>query len=398
MYRLESSARAAVATLLGVIALAAVITVARAEPFRPVDPDLVLFKVGSASADRELAASEQRYRADPSSLAIALELAAAQIERGHRTSQARHFGRAEAILDAWRSRATVSAEWHVLLADIHQYRHDYVRALALLDRAIAIEPGQVRAHLMRAAIRQTRGEFEFALSDCRALLTLRESALGIVCLTQVKSSTGELGRAYELLQRQLTADQGRATDPAIRVWMMNALADMADRRGDRVAAERWLRESVGTAPDDLLARLTLSDLLLAQGRAADAAALIEDQGTTPAVLLRRAESLQARGGAAGMLIERLRRAVAEGRERGERIDGRVVARLRLLENRNCEALAAARENWRTQRESADVRLLLVTAQACGNAAAAREIAAWRASTRYEDARTDALLAAVSRPT
>jgi uncharacterized protein HemY len=196
----------------------------------------------------------------------------------------------------------------------------------------------------------------------------------------------------------LSGDQGRATDPAIHVWMLNALADMADRRGDMAAAERLLRESVGMAPDDLFARLTLTDLLLGQGRAADAAALIEDQGTTPAVLLRRAESHQARSGTAGTLIERLQRAVAEGKERGERLDGRVIARLRLLENRNCEALAAARENWKTQRESADVRLLLVTAQACGDAAAAREIVDWRARTRYEDARADALLAVLSRPT
>lgn len=392
MHRLESSARAAVSALLGVIALAALTTVARAEPFYPANPDLVLLRILGADVDRELVASEQRYRDEPDSMAKALQLAAAQVDRGRRTAEPRHLGRAEAILESWRPRATDSAEWHVLLADIHQYRHDHDRALALLDRALALDAGQVRAHLMRAAIHQTRGEFATAQSDCTRLLGLGESALGIVCLAQIKGLTGQLDRAYPLLQRQLAADEGRVTDPAIRIWMLGALAEMADRRGDVAIAERLLREAVRIEPRDLFIRLTLTDLLLTHGRAQDAKLLLQDQASTPAMLLRLAEAQRAGGGDAHALIESLQRAIAERRERGERIEGREIARLRLLETRNCEALAAARENWATQRESVDVRLLLVAARACKDHAALRDIVNWRAITRYEDVLADRLLA------
>lgn len=403
MHRIENSARVAVPALLAVIALAALITVARAEPFHPADPDLVLLRVPTAAAEHELEANERHYRAAPASIASALRLAAAHVERGRQTSQPRQFGRAEAILESWRTRAADSAEWHVLLADIHQYRHDYDSALALLDRAIALgtalDAAQVRAHLMRAAIHQTRGEFASAQSDCTRLLALGESAFGTVCLAQVKSLTGQLARAYELLQRQLAADAGReGTAPAIRTWMLGALAEMADRRGEVTVAERFLRAALAIEPRDLFIRLTLADLLLAHGRARDALAVIENEAATAPILLRRAESRRALGGEVRPLIEDLQRAIAEGQERGERIDGRFIARLRLLENRKCGALAAARENWKRQRESADVRLLLLTARDCRDHAVAREIASWRAATRYEDKLADALVAPADQRT
>lgn len=401
MHRIESSARVAVSALLAVIALAALIAVARAEPFRPADPDLVLLRIPAAAAGRELEANERNYRDAPTSIASALQLAEVHVQRGRQTSEPRHFGRAEAILESWRPRAGASAEWHVLLADIHQYRHDYDSAVALLDRAIALgsalDAAQVRAHLMRAAIHQTRGEFSAAQSDCSRLLALGESALGTVCLAQVKSLTGQLARAYALLQGQLDAVREGA-EPAIRIWVLGALAEMADRRGEAPEAERFLRAALAIEPRDLFVRLTLADLLLARGRAAEALAVIENEPATTAILLRRAESRRALGGDARPLIEDLQRAIAEGRERGERIDGRLMVRLRLLEDRNCEASAAARENWNNQRESADVRLLLLTERGCRDRTVIRDIASWRAATRYEDTVADALLVAAARRT
>lgn len=390
MHRPDSSARAAVSALLGVIALAAIITAARAEPFRPANPDLVLLRVGPAGADGELVAQERRYRDEPPSMANALALAAAHIDRGRRAVAARNFGRAETILESLRANAGASAEWHVLLADLHQYRHDYARAVALLDRALQLDSAHVRARLMRAAIRQTRGEFALAQADCAALLAQGESALGIGCLAQVKSLTGQLDAAHALLQRQLAVDRERATNVAVRIWMLSALADMAERRGEIAAAERLLREALRLEPQNQFIRLTLADLLLGQGRPADVEFLLQAQPATQSVLLRRAEARRSSGADAREIIGRLQQTMAEGRERGERIDGRDVTRLLLLEARGCDALAAARENWRSQREPSDVRLLLRAAHACGKPEAAGELAEWRIATRYQDAQADVL--------
>lgn len=396
MDELKNSARAAVTALLVVVALAALITVARAEPHQPTDPEQVLLRVAGGAESDEIAVSAQRYREAPT-MANALQLAARHLARGRRNGEPRDFGRSEAILESWRARAGGSAEWHVLLADVHQYRHDYAPALELLDRALEIDTRQTRARLMRAAIRQTRGEFPGAQADCGALLAQGESALGLVCVAQVRSLTGQLDRAYALLQRQLAADGGRVVDAAIRNWMLGALADMADRRGDGATAERLLREALRFEPRDQFVRLTLADLLLAQGRGQDVELLLREQAPAPAVLLRQAEA-RAGAGEADALIEGLRRALADSGERGELVDGRDIVRLRLLENRGCDALVAARANWARQRESTDVRLLLVAARSCGDSSAAREIVAWRAATGYEDVRADALLAASSRPT
>jgi tetratricopeptide (TPR) repeat protein len=385
----ESSARAAVASLLGAIALAAVVTVARAEPFRPSDPDAVLLTV-PRTADALLADLERRYRESPRALANVLSLAAAHIDRGRRAAEPRSFGRAESILERSRAAATSSADWHVLLADIHQYRHDFIRSLAMLDTALGLDPRHTRARLMRAAIRQTRGEFGLARKDCTALLSQGESALGVGCLAQVLSLTGQLDRAYGLLERQLALTAAPTPDPAVRLWMLGALADMAERRGDIDTAERLLKESLLLDSQGQFVRLALADLWLRQGRTAEALRLLHDQPRTQSVLLRQAEAQRATGQSPDESLRQLKLMMADSRARGEPLDDRDRTRLALLEHRNCDALAAARANWGTQREPTDVRLLLKAASACNDRDTLGEIAAWRASTRYQDAQADLL--------
>ena len=54
------------------------------------------------------------------------------------------------------------------------------------------------------------------------------------------------------------------------------------------------------------------------------------------------------------------------------------------------ALEAARENWKTQREPRDARVLMEAALAAGDAAAARDALDWMARTGYGEPRYRAL--------
>ena len=72
---------------------------------------------------------------------------------------------------------------------------------------------------------------------------------------------------------------------------------------------------------------------------------------------------------------------------------REEARFRLaIENDASAALALARENWKVQREPADLRILAAAARATGDASARKTVADWRASTRIEDTALVALAA------
>ena len=55
------------------------------------------------------------------------------------------------------------------------------------------------------------------------------------------------------------------------------------------------------------------------------------------------------------------------------------------------ALKLARDNWKVQREVADLRVLAAAAKAAGDAAALREATDWAHRNRLEDASLNALL-------
>ncbi|NJO12865.1 MAG: hypothetical protein HC872_04695, partial [Gammaproteobacteria bacterium] len=219
------------------ITLAASAGTLRAEPFVPTDPQQVLLRVAPGAAVRE---GQGGSGTTAASLSDALRIAAQYIDHGRRTEQPAGFGRAEAILEQWREQAGESAPWHILSADIRQYRHEYSQAIALLQRALEIDPRAARAYLMRASIQQTRGDFAAARADCAALLSLGEGPLASVCLAQVLGLAGHLERARNLLLTMVGDSPGSLAQPQVRIWMLEALADMEDRLGNVAAAERAL--------------------------------------------------------------------------------------------------------------------------------------------------------------
>jgi len=63
-------------------------------------------------------------------------------------------------------------------------------------------------------------------------------------------------------------------------------------------------------------------------------------------------------------------------------------------NDSKEALRLAQENWQTQREPSDARMLLEAALAAKDVAAARPVMTWLAQSRIEDRHLQKLAAAI----
>lgn len=369
---------------------------ARAEPFVPTEDSLVVLRIDLPREQERLHPLERAVESNPADALAVEALAGTYLEIGRRSGEPRYFGRAEALLAPWLDRKPVPAALALQMADIWQYRHDYERALALIDQVLAHDRRQPRGLLMRATLHQTQGRFDAARADCHALLARGETALGTTCLAQVLSMTGSLTTAERLLAAlverspQLPAGQ--------RVWMLTALADVEERLGRADDAEGHLRQALELDAGDHYARLALADLLLDRGGAGEVVGLLARMPGTEGVLLRRAEaqrqSAPARPGSHAAL---LRARIEEAMQRGERVHRRDLVRLHLrVLGDERKALAFARDNWREQREPADARLLAEAALAARDPATLELLKEWCKRTGYEDRALERMLQAPGR--
>jgi hypothetical protein len=173
-------------------------------------------------------------------------------------------------------------------------------------------------------------------------------------------------------------------DGAGRAWAETLLGEIAHRRGDP-AAEGHFRAALEANPRDLYLLGAYSDWLLDQQRAAEVIALVGNDTRVDALLLRLAiaQRLGKRPEAAAS-TEVLRARFDASRARGDTVHQRENARFDLaLRGDARNALALALDNWKVQREPADLRILAEAAATARDAAAAQIVKRWLADTGFE---------------
>ncbi len=357
---------------------------ATAAPYVPASDSQVVAQL-PAGARHSNAATRDLAR---SRLDIALPMAQFYLSRARATGDLRFLGYAEAILAPWREREPVSVPVRVLYATLLQSRHDFLPALAELDRALAVDPANAQAWLTRATVLRVLGRYEEALSACRHVGAAAEPAITDLCVESIASLSGHLHSAYAVVM----ALSPQALPPEAQAWRYSELGEMAARLGDDAAAERWLRAGLALAPDDFYLRAACADALLRQGRALETLQLLQGYESMEPLLLRIAiaHSLQDDGLGASA-AELLASAFAVEQQRGESVHRREQARFLLdVERQPAQALAAAQQNWLMQREPDDVLILLRAARAAGQAQAGEPARRFLQQQRTEDARLDLL--------
>jgi tetratricopeptide (TPR) repeat protein len=369
---------------LGCLALAAVAAAARATPYVPADDAAVLERVPARSALEALRPLRAAVAARPQDLTAALELAQGFIEIGRREGDPRFVAYAQPVLAPWMNGPRPAERALVLGATALQYLHQFDAALALLERALALEPLDGQAWLTRAALLELKGAYPDARRACARLTRTADALLALTCLASVNSRSGTLAASYAAL-RQVAGGEARLAPP-VRSWMLTVLADLAERSGDPDAAEQDLRAALDATPDDPYVRAACADRLLASGRAAAVVTLLQGAEAQDALLLR----LAIAGKRAGHAAAARWAALYAERVRAARRDGDLTHRreqaLFLLEvaDEPGAALEAAAANFRTQREPIDVRLYLQAAQRAHSEADRSALSAWMASVHYED--------------
>jgi Tfp pilus assembly protein PilF len=392
----------AAALIVGVALCASVANAGEVGRFRPATPGYVVLKVPASAGHDPIAVLEQRHAQGPGDEAVAAQLAESYLARARAEREPRYFARAEALVRPWVSQGSASVSTTAgatsarastlrVQADILQNRHDFASAVTLLDRAIALDPRDTGARLMRASVKMVGGHAAEARADCAEVLASGESSAGTICLAQVLAATGGLARAETLLKTLVSRDEvgtGGAAPAAlpVRAWALWLLADFADRAGDSRAAEARLRTALDADPQNEGVRSALSDLLISRGAYREALALVDLPAPSIGLLARRARAQQQLHDPA---LEQTRAAINDlvtlTSRRGDPPHLREEALIALdVEHDAPRALELAKTNFETQRETIDIRLLVRTARACGDTATLRSVTQWLKETGYED--------------
>ena len=359
---------------------------AAAAPYRPQADDQVLEILPQRPGDarwRELRALREDWAAQPLDATRAAALASAYIGEAMATGDPRYAGRAQAVLTPWWHQAAPPAGVRVARAIVLQYGHHFDAALADLQAALAQQPDAAEAWAWMTAISLVRADLAQARSACERLAALSPPLVGSACRTQIDSLAGRPGAA-ERLQRALQQDA--SGDAAVRLWAWTRLAEAEQREGRPAAAEAAFREGLALQADDAYLLAAYADLLLDEGRPADALALLQTRRRADALLLRAAIAAQAldRPEAARWRDE-LSARFAAAAERGDVLHQKEEARFALqVQGDAARALVLAAGNFERQREASDARLLFEAALAARQPAAAAPAQEWMRQTGHRD--------------
>ena len=356
-----------------------------ASPYLPKADSTVLERVSARSDLDRLEPLRRRLAANPRDLPVALELAQQFLRIGRAAGDPRFTAYAEGALLPWMGEADVPEPVLVLQATALQNQHQFSAAMALLDRAMQLNPRDPQVWLTRATIFALHNEAHAARQACARLTRTADTLVALTCLAGIDSRNGRLSDSYAAL-RQVFVDDARLA-PELRVWILTQLADMAERLGDDVAARQYLLAALRTCPDDGFSRAAYADLLIRETRYAEAVELLQGREAQDNLLLRLAIAGQNLPGVAGRRWAEMYAARIQAAQRdGDTVHTRERAWFALdVQHDAARALNLAEQNWLQQREPADARIYWRAARAARSVPAAGTMREWFNATRYEDA-------------
>jgi hypothetical protein len=363
--------------------------VCRSEPYLPTNDGVVLEKIRATAFDpgaHEIRELRNRLTADPTNLSLACQYARCCIERSRADADPRFLGRAQAALSPWWDLAMPPIDALVLRATLKQSQHEFTNALMDLDLAAHIAPGNPQIWLMRVTILTVLGDYAGARRACLPLVELAPGLIALTAAASVSSLNGGAESACGLLRNALTANSSASADE--KEWALTALAEAESRLGQNGEAETDFKGALALGQHDPYLMGAYSDLLLDEGRASEVAEMLKNETRADALLLRLAlaeAAMTPKPDALKDHIASLSARYEAGYLRGDFVHQREQARFTLSLLKKPEAaLQLAQTDWQVQHEPADIRILLESALAAGDPAAARPALDFIRTNHLED--------------
>ena len=380
----------------------------RAAPHIPAHDNVIVEKLPVRANDpaaRHLRELRLAHTAAPDNRDVAVQLARSYFDLASAEGDPRYVGYAEAALRPWTTLPEPPTDVMLMRALIRQYRHDFGPALRDLDAVLSAEPGNTEALQWQFALHLVQADYAAARQRCTVLAPLTTPLAATACTAILDGINGQSRQAYARLAAALalrtstgTGTAAGAIDADYRQWLLTRLGEMALRAGNKTQAEKHFREAIATGVTDGFVLAAYADLLLEEKRPAEVVTLLKDWVASDILLLRLALAEQAlRAPLAAAHQQALANRFAAAALRGDKLHQQEESRFALqLQGDAAKALALAVENWTSQREPRDARVLMEAALAHGDAAAAKPALDWMASTGFEEPRYRELAAALAR--
>ncbi len=272
----------------------------------------------------------------------------------------------------------------VIQATILQYRHQFGAARGLLQKTLEIDPRNAQAWLTLATLDMVQGEYATAARDCGQVSNHAGIDIGLACLGNLRSYTGQARQSLALLTQVETA-AGRAPS-SYQAWVQGLLAESAERLGDWPLAETHYRAALRLQPQDNYLLVAYADFLLDRSRPGEVLPLLADHTQSDTAFLRLALAQSALHSDQVQRYTWIMAARFEAlRQRGSEYFGREESRFALeLQHAPHAALDMALRNWQVQRAPWDARVVLEAALAAKQPAAAASVLDFLQSTKLED--------------
>lgn len=372
-----------------------------AAPFIPANEAMVLeqlpFRANDPTA-RELGRLRNELSSTPRNLDKAVILAQRYYQLALAEGDPRFIGYAQAALAPWWGLAEPPVPVLVLRATLRQYNHDFINALADLNQAIRREPRHGAAWALRAAIHMVQADYAAAREDCGNLRGLASELIVLACAAAVDNLNGQAGKAYNSLRQayEFNATASVTVSPDEKLWILTRLAEMADRMGRSREADAYFKAALALNISDAYLLAVYAEFLLDEKRYREVVELLKGKERSDVLLVRLALAEKALVLPQAKEHEAAIRARFDAaRLRDDKLHTQDEARFYLyFLNDPREALRLAQENWQTQHEPSDARMLLEAALAAKDAAAARPVLEWLTRLRIEDRHLQKLATAI----
>ena len=363
--------------------------VTQAAPFTPANDSDVVERLPLSATDpsaRRLQSLRKQLEAKPDDVALRIEIARRYFDLSMAQGDPRYVGYASAALTPLDKAAPASnsAYWQIK-GMLQQYSHNFDGALSSLDKASLADPKSPEAMAWRAAIQMVQANYAKAQVECDAMKPLVTPLFAAGCTQYVRASTGELQSAFDSLNAAVKAEPTAA--PELLLWELTRLAEMAIRLNRFDEADAYFQRALKLGVTDQFLLGAYADFLLQQKKPEAVITLLADWERSDILLLRLALAGKASNHKKTTdWASSLRDRFVEAAKRGDRLHEQEAARFELdIENNPRKALILAANNYKLQKEPRDAEVLLRTALAAKDTAAAEPALAWLKQTKYEDA-------------
>ena len=347
-----------------------------AAPYRPTDPNQVLEQL-----PRGFPVMQRVTSADPAAmrdLDAELEQIQSLLNYAYLQGDPRALGQAIAMLQR---QPTSSSDVPSLMlrAQAAQANHQFAEATRLLNTVLQQQPSYSDAHLQLASIELIAGQFVTARQHCEQIRGLDALALRLICLAQVDAMTGKLQATANTL-KSITPLLS-SLNPSQQLWVQLIQADVALRLNDKV----WNAQIFSQLPtDNVPALMARADWLSAQRQWQQIHDLLKNHIEHEGLFIRWLNSKYHLKHADTAVHQKLLTArIQQWRQRNDQAHHREQASYALLAESAAESLRLARENWKTQRETADVVIYASAALRSQSQTDIQALLDWAGRTGFE---------------